>query len=208
MSSDSLIAAYMAAANLQCVHSVRVFEATMMSCAYAHHSRTLSHCPVGYHCCIVTATVEQKPTLLLALMMQIAVRAEVHLLPAPQRQAVLQSLLQHTLECFKKTLAAQLPDISTGGLLQLLMELQYLHAALAAYISSRLEQTFVELGAMLTERIQEMQVQEQQAQAEQLTAWLSQSQGSDIMECMQARLAQVLSLSSAGQQHNLRALRT
>jgi len=175
---------------------------------HVHHSRTLSYSPAGCHCCNVTASVERKSTLLLAPVVQIAVRAEVHLLPAPQRQEVLQSLLQHTLECFKKTLAVQLPDISTGGLLQLLLELQYLHAALAAYISSRLEQTFVELGAVLTERIQEMQEQEQQAQAEQLNVWLSQAQGSDMMECMQTRLAQVLSLSSAGQQHNLRALQT
>ena len=168
----------------------------------------LWYSPAGCHWCSIIASVEQKSTLPLALLMQIAVRAEVHLLPPPQRQEVLQSLVQHTLKCFNKTLAVQLPDISTGGLLQLLLELQYLHAALAAYISSRLEQTFVALGAMLTERIQDMQEQEQQAQAEQLTAWLSQAQGSDMMECMQARLAQVLSLSSAGQQHNLRALRT
>lgn len=139
---------------------------------------------------------------------QVTVRAEVQPLPPPQRQEVLQSLLQHTLDCFKSSVATQLPDISTGGLLQLLLELQYLHAALAPYISSRLEQTFVELGAVLTERIQALQEQEQQAQAQHLDAWLSQAQGSDMMECMQARLAQVLSLCSAGQQYNLRALRT
>lgn len=140
--------------------------------------------------------------------MQVTVRAEVHLLPPAQRQEVLQSLLQHTLDCFSQTLPSQLSDISTGGLLQLLLELQYLHAALAAYISSRLEEKFVQLGAALTEHIQDMQEQQQQVQTKQLDVWLSQAEGSDMMECMQARLAQVLSLATAGQQHNLRALRT
>ncbi|KAA6419700.1 MAG: hypothetical protein FRX49_10424, partial [Trebouxia sp. A1-2] len=126
--------------------------------------------------------IQLRDVCLEVLFSLIAVRAEVHLLPPPQQQEVLQSLLQHSLERFNMTLAAQLPDISTGGLLQLLLELQYLHAALAAYTSSRLEQTFVELGAMLTEHIQATQEQEQQAQAEQLNVWLSQAQGSDMME--------------------------
>lgn len=138
----------------------------------------------------------------------IGVRAEMHTLPSEQRQEVIQSLLQHILQSFKSAVEMQLSDISVGGLLQLLLELQYMHAALAAYVSSRLEQKFVELGALLTERIQDAQQQEQQAQAEQLDAWLSQAQGQELLECMQARLAQVLTMSSAGQQHNLRALRT
>lgn len=199
VSSDSPTAAYIAAVNLQCVHSVTAL------------------CKHNVGTCVCTAQLDAIAAMwwqvldanfLFAYVVQIAVRAEVHLLPAPQRQEVLQSLLQHTLECFTKTLAVQLPDISTGGLLQLLLELQYLHAALAAYISARLEQTFVKLGAVLTERIQQKQEQEQQAEAEQLNVWLSQAQGSDMMECMQARLAQVLSLSTAGQQHNLCAMRT
>ena len=130
------------------------------------------------------------------------------MLPSEQRQEVIQSLLQHILQSFKNAVEMQLSDISVGGLLQLLLELQYMHAALAAYVSSRLEQKFVELGALLTERIQDAQQQERQAQAEQLDAWLSQAQGQEMLECMQARLAQVLTMSSAGQQHNLRALRT
>ena len=121
---------------------------------------------------------------------------------------MIQSLLQHVLQSFKSAVEMQLSDISVGGLLQLLLELQYMHAAFAAYVSSRLEQKFVELGALLTERIQDAQQQEQQAQAEQLDAWLSQAKGQELLECMQARLAQVLTMSSAGQQHNLRALRT
>ena len=135
----------------------------------------------------------------------------MHMLPSEQRQEVIQSLLQHVLQSFKNAVEMQLADISVGGLLQLLLELQYMHAALAVYVSSRLEQKFVELGALLTERIQDapqVEQQEQQAQAEQLDAWLSQAQGQELLDCMQARLAQVLTMSSAGQQHNLRALRT
>ena len=74
-------------------------------------------------------------------------------------------------------------------------------------MSSRLEQDFVDLGAILTERIQDAEQEDQQSQSQQLQKWLNQTQGSRLLECMQARLAQVLTLSTTGQQYNLRTLR-
>ena len=139
-------------------------------------------------------------------MKQIGVRAEGQPLQGPQRQEVLQSLLQHTLDRFKKALLSTLQDLSTGGLLQLLLELQYLHAASSVYVSTRLEQSFAEIGALLTKQIQETQAQEMQVQSDQLKCWMSQAQGVDLLECMQTRLAQVLTMCSSSQQHNLRAL--
>lgn len=140
-------------------------------------------------------------------MQQIGVRAEGQPLQASQRQEVLQSLLQHTLDRFEKALLSTLQDLSTGGLLQLLLELQYLHAAAAVYVSTRLEQSFAEIGALMTKQIHETQAQELQAQSDQLTCWMQQVQGSDLLECMQTRLAQVLTVCSSSQQVNLRALR-
>ena len=99
-----------------------------------------------------------------------------------------------------------LQSLSTGALLQLLLELQYLHAASTVYVSSRLEESFVSLGALLTQQIQDAQAQEQQAQLDQLDGWLQQGQGADLLQCMQARLAQVLTVCSSSQQSNLRAL--
>lgn len=97
-------------------------------------------------------------------------------------------------------------DLSTGGLLQLLLELQYLHAAATVYVSARLEQSFAEIGAVITKQIQETQPQELQVQSDQVSCWMSQVQGSNLLDCMQTRLAQVLTLCSSSQQHNLRAL--
>ena len=135
---------------------------------------------------------------------QIGVRAEGQPLQGPQRQEVLQSLLQHTLDCFKKALLSSMQDLSIGGLLQLLLELQYLHAAATVYVSSRLENSFAEIGAVITKQIQETQAQ--QVQSDQMRCWMKQVQGSDLLECMQTRLAQVLTICSSSQQHNLRAL--
>ncbi|KAL3158707.1 hypothetical protein ABBQ32_011445 [Trebouxia sp. C0010 RCD-2024] len=132
------------------------------------------------------------------------VRAEGQPLQMPQRQEVLQSLLQHTLMRFQKALLTTLQDLSTGGLLQLLLELQYLHAASTVYVSTRLEQSFADIGALLTKQIQD--AQELQGRSDQLSCWMSQAQGSDLLECMQARLAQVLTLCSTSQQLNLRVL--
>lgn len=137
---------------------------------------------------------------------QIGVRAEGQPLQGSQRQEVLQSLLQHTLDRFKKALLSTMQDLSTGGLLQLLLELQYLHAAAAVYVSTRLEQSFAEIGAVITKQMQETQAQDLQAQSDQVSSWMSQVQGSDLLECMQTRLAQVLTICSSSQQHNLRAL--
>ena len=139
-------------------------------------------------------------------MQQIGVRAEGQPLQGPQRQEVLQSLLQHTLDRFKKALLSTMQDLSTGGLLQLLLELQYLHAAATVYVSTRLEQSFAEIGAVITKQMQDTQAQELQAQSDQVSCWMSQVQGSDLLECMQTRLAQVLTICSSSQQHNLRAL--
>ena len=97
-------------------------------------------------------------------------------------------------------------DLSTGGLLQLLLELQYLHAAAAVYVSTRLEQSFAEIGAVISKQIQEAQAQELQVQSDQVNCWMKQVQGSDLLECMQTRLAQVLTTCSSSQQHNLHAL--
>lgn len=138
--------------------------------------------------------------------MQVGVKAEIQSLQGPQQQEALQSLLQYVLDCFKKAVATTLQDLGTGALLQLLLELQYLHAGLANYVSSRLEQSFVELGACMTEQIQEAQPQEQQACLGPLSSWMIQSQGSDLLHSMQARLAQVLTICSTSQQCNLRAL--
>ena len=135
-------------------------------------------------------------------------RAEMHQLPSQMQQEVMQSLLQHILHTVKKALKVHLANMRTGRLLQLLLELQYLHAALTAYMSSRLEQDFVDLGAILTERIQDAEEEDQQCQSQQVQNWLSQAQGSGLLECMQARLAQVLTTSTTGQQYNLRTLRT
>ena len=130
------------------------------------------------------------------------------MLPPPQKQEVLQSLLQHVLSTLGKSLQGQLTDISIGGLLQLLLELQYLHAALKAYISSRLESDFVKLGAELTKRVHELHDLARDEQAAQVDAWLGQRPGSDWPMHMQAGLAQVLTVSSQVQQLNLRALQT
>lgn len=137
-------------------------------------------------------------------MQQIGVRAEGQQLQVPQRQEVLQSLLQHTLMRFQKALLSTLQDLSTGGLLQLLLELQYLHAASTVYVSTRLEQNFADIGALLTKQIKD--AQELQGRSDQLSCWMSQAQGSDLLECMQTRLAQVLTLCSTSQQLNLRML--
>lgn len=139
-------------------------------------------------------------------MQQIGVRAEGQPLEGPQRQEVLQSLLQHTLDRFKKAFLSTMQDLSTGGLLQLLLELQYLHAAAAVYVSIRLEQSFAEIGAVITKQIQEIQAQELPVQSDQVICWMQQVQGSNLLECMQTRLAQVLTMCSSSQQHNLRAL--
>ena len=136
-------------------------------------------------------------------MQQIGVRAEGQPLQGPQRQEVLQSLLQHTLTCFRKALVSTLQGLSTGGLLQLLLELQYLHAASTVYVSTRLEQSFADIGALLTKQIQE--ARELQGCSDQL-GWMSQTQGSDLLDCTQTKLAQVLTLCTSSQQHNLRAL--
>ena len=131
----------------------------------------------------------------------------MHLLPSEMQQEVMQSLLQHILHTAKKAMKVHMANMSIGRLLQLLLELQYLHAALTAYMSSRLEQDFVDLGAILTERIQDAEQEDQQSQSQQLQKWLNQTQCSRLLECMQARLAQVLTLSTTGQQYNLRTLR-
>lgn len=140
--------------------------------------------------------------------MQVAIRAELHLLPSTLKQEVLQSALQHILSALGKSLQEQLTQISIGGLLQFMLELQYLHAALTAYISSRLEADFVELGAELTQRLLDMTDQAQDGDAVQLEAWLGHSQGDTWPQRMQAGLAQVLKMSSQMQQVNLRALQT
>ena len=140
--------------------------------------------------------------------MQVGVRAELHMLPPAQKQEVLQSLLQHVLLTLGKSLQGQLTDISIGGLLQLLLELQYLHAALKAYISSRLESDFVKLGSELTQRVHELHDLARDEQAARVDAWLGQRPGSDWPAYMQAGLAQVLTVSSQVQQLNLRALQT
>lgn len=139
-------------------------------------------------------------------MPQIGVRAEGQPLQGPQRQEVLQSLLQHALNCFRKALLSTLQGLSTGGLLQLLLELQYLHAASSVYVSTRLEQSFADIGGLLTKQIQEAQALELQVHSDQLNFWMSQAQGSDLLERMQTRLAQVLTVCSTSQQQVLRAL--
>ena len=140
--------------------------------------------------------------------LQVAVRAELHMLPSAQKQEVLQSLLQHVLLTLSNSLQQQLTDVSIGGLLQLLLELQYLHAALTAYISTRLEADFVKIGAVLTQRIQHLHDQAQDEQAAQLDSWMSKSQGSSLPQQVQAGLAQALKMSGQMQQLNLRALQT
>lgn len=130
------------------------------------------------------------------------------MLPSAQKQEVLQSLLQHVLSTLSNSLQQQLTDVSIGGLLQLLLELQYLHAALTAYISARLEADFVKIGAALTQRIQGLYDQVQHEQAVQLDSWMNQSQNTSLPQRMQASLAQALRLSGQMQQLNLRALQT
>lgn len=140
--------------------------------------------------------------------MQVAIRAELHMLPPPQKQEVLQSALQQILSTLGKSLQGQMAEISVGGLLQIMLELQYLHAALTAYISSRLEAEFVKLGAELTQHLQDVIDKGQDGQAVQLDSWLGHTPGSNWPQQMQAGLAQVLKSSSQMQQMNLRALQT
>ena len=130
----------------------------------------------------------------------------MQLLQGLQQQEALQSLLQHVLDCFNEAMAASLQDLGTGALLQLLLELQYLHAAFAKFVSSRLEHSFVQLGARMTEQMQGAQARDQQAQLDQLSSWMMKAQGSDLLQSMQCRLAQVLTVCSANQQISLRAL--
>ena len=128
------------------------------------------------------------------------------MLLSPQRQEVLQSLMQHVLTTLGTSLQQQLTDISAGGILQLLLELQYLHAAMTVYVSSRLEADFVRLGADMTQRVQNLHEELQNGQVQQLQAWLGKGQGAGWEQRIQAALAQALTLSSQTQQLNLRAL--